>query len=141
VDGERTAVWGWSGGGYSTAYHLTHDGPFKVGIAVAPVTDWRLYDSIYTERYMGRPQDEPALYDRTSAVKAAGALRGHLLLIHGSHDDNVHPQNTFQLVHELVRAGKRFDLMIYPNKTHGLDGATQKVHLYRLIFDYLERQL
>lgn len=142
VDGERIAVWGWSGGGFTAAYHMTRsNGLFKVGVAGAPVTDWRLYDSIYTERYMGLPEDDPEAYERTSAVAGAAGLTGRLLLIHGTHDDNVHPQNTLRLAHELIQARKQFDLMLYPNKTHGITGEGPNVHLYTMIFDYLERHL
>jgi len=142
VDGERIAVWGWSGGGFTTAYHMARSGGlFRVGIAGAPVTDWHLYDSIYTERYMGLPQDDPEAYERTSAVAGAAGLEGRLLLIHGTHDDNVHPQNTLKMADALIRARKQFDLMLYPNKTHGISGEGPNVHLYTLIFDYLERHL
>lgn len=141
VDPERMAVWGWSGGGYTTCYHLTHSGLFKVGVAVAPVTDWRLYDSIYTERYMGRPQDEPEAYTDTSVLEAAADLRGRLLVMHGSGDDNVHPQNTTQLIQALIEAGKPVDLMIYPNKRHSIRGTEARVHLFSKILSYLEEHL
>jgi len=141
VDGDRLAVWGWSGGGFTTCLHLTRNKLFKVGVAVAPVTDWHLYDSIYTERYMGQPQDDPEAYDRTSPLKGAANLSGRLLLIHGTHDDNVHPQNTLRMVDELIKARKQFDLMMYPNKTHGIRGESHNVHLYTLIYEYLERHL
>ena len=141
VDAERIAVWGWSGGGFSTSFALTHSDLFKVGIAVAPVTDWRLYDSIYTERYMGLPQEETEAYDRTSAVKAAENLHGRLLLMHGTADDNVHPQNTIQLVDALIKAGQQFDLMLYPGKTHGITGAVARTHLFRYFVEYLKNHL
>jgi dipeptidyl-peptidase-4 len=130
------------GGGFTTAYHMARSGGlFRVGIAGAPVTDWHLYDSIYTERYMGLPEDDPEAYERTSAVAGAAGLEGRLLLIHGTHDDNVHPQNTLKMADALIRARKQFDLMLYPNKTHGISGEGPNVHLYTLIFDYLERHL
>ena len=141
VDGERMGLWGWSGGGFTTTFHMTHTDLFKVGVAGAPVTDWRLYDSIYTERYMGRPQDDPEAYERTSAVKAAANMTGRMLLIYGTHDDNVHPQNTIQLMNGLIKARKKFDVMFYPNKTHGITGRDETIHLYTMIFDYLERHL
>ena len=141
VDPDRLAVWGWSGGGFSTAYQLGHTDFYKVGIAGAPVTDWRLYDSIYTERFMGLPEDDPEAYERTSALGGAADVKGRLLLIHGTHDDNVHPQNTFKMMHELISNRKPFDLMMYPNKTHGITGSDHNVHLYSMIFDYLERHL
>jgi len=141
VDSERLAVWGWSGGGFTTCYQLGHTDFYKVGIAGAPVTDWRLYDSIYTERYMGTPQTHLEAYEKTSALKGAATLSGRLLLIHGTHDDNVHPQNTLRMMHELIRERKQFDLMMYPNKTHGITGGDHNVHLYTLMFEYLERHL
>ncbi|MBN1571131.1 MAG: S9 family peptidase [Acidobacteria bacterium] len=141
VDGEAMAVWGWSGGGSLAAYHLTHTRLFKAGIAVAPVTDWRLYDSIYTERYMGMPEKESDAYDRASSVKAAADYHGHLLLVHGTQDDNVHPQNTIHLVQALIRNNKHFDLMLYPDKTHSIDGAEENVHLYSMMYEFLERNL
>jgi dipeptidyl-peptidase 4 len=141
VDGEAMAIWGWSGGGFTAAFHMTHTRLFKAGIAVAPVTDWRLYDSIYTERYMGRPDEESPAYDRASAVKAAADYHGRLLLVHGTLDDNVHPQNTLQLIHALIGNKKQFDLMLYPDKTHGISGAAESVHLYTMIHEFLERHL
>ena len=141
VDPERLAIWGWSGGGFTTAYQLGHTDFYKVGIAGAPVTDWRLYDSIYTERYMGLPEDDPAAYERTSALAGAADLHGRLLLIHGTHDDNVHLQNTLKMVDELIKARKQFDLMLYPGKTHGITGTDHNVHLYTMIYEYLERHL
>jgi dipeptidyl-peptidase 4 len=141
VDGDATAVWGWSGGGFMAAYHMTHTDLFKAGIAVAPVTDWRLYDSIYTERYMGLPDKESEAYDRASVIKSAANYRGRLLLIHGTEDDNVHPQNTIQLVHALIQNKKQFDLMLYPGKTHGISGSAESLHLYTMIYRFLERCL
>ncbi|MEE8586916.1 MAG: DPP IV N-terminal domain-containing protein [Acidobacteriota bacterium] len=141
VDPERMAVWGWSGGGFTTCFHMTHTKLFKAGIAGAPVTDWRLYDSIYTERYMGLPGEDIEAYERTSSVEAAANLNGRLLLIHGTHDDNVHPQNTIQLMNGLIKNRKQFEVMFYPNKTHGISGRDEKVHLYTMIYEFLERQL
>ncbi len=141
VDADRLAIWGWSGGGFSAIFQLGHTDFYKVGIAGAPVTDWRLYDSIYTERYMGLPRDDLEAYERTSALAGAADLKGRLLLIHGTHDDNVHPQNTVKMADELIRARKQFDLMMYPNKTHGITGTDHNVHLYTMIYEYLERHL
>jgi dipeptidyl-peptidase-4 len=141
ADGNRIAVWGWSGGGFTAAYHMTHTDLFKAGIAVAPVTDWRLYDSIYTERYMGIPQDDPEVYKTSSTVLAAGSCHGNLLLIYGRQDDNVHPQNTIQLANALIRSKQQFDLMMYPDKTHGISGTAENVHLYTLMYDFLKRNL
>ena len=141
VDAERIAVWGWSGGGFTTAFHMARTDLFKVGVAGAPVTDWRLYDSIYTERYMGLPEDDPEAYERPSAVKGVSEKSGRLLLIHGTHDDNVHPQNTLQMANALIEARRPFDLMMYPNKTHGIRGDDHVYHLYSMIYEYFERHL
>lgn len=141
VDPERIGIWGWSGGGFSTCFALTHSKVFRLGIAVAPVTDWRLYDSIYTERYMGRPAEEEEAYRETSPMRAAKNLHGRLVLAHGTADDNVHLQNTMQMVQALIDAGKPYDLLLYPGKTHGIYGSTARVHLFRAIEEYLERYL
>jgi len=141
VDGARIGMWGWSYGGFMTAYALTHSKTFKAGIAGAPVTDWHLYDSIYTERYMGLPKDNVEGYDKTSVVKAAANLQGRLLLIHGLIDDNVHPQNSVQFIYELQKAGKQFDLMMYPNSRHGVTMPAQVYHLRRLMTDFLMKNL
>jgi dipeptidyl-peptidase-4 len=141
IDSEHTAVWGWSGGGFTTTFHLTHTRLFHFGIAGAPVTDWHLYDSIYTERYMGAPQDDPEAYRRTSSIEGVENYSGRLLLIHGSHDDNVHPQNTTRLIDALIKKRKQFDLMIYPNETHGIRGTDEVVHLWTMVYEYLERNL
>ena len=141
VDPERVALWGWSGGGFSTCFALTHSKAFKLGIAVAPVTDWRLYDSIYTERYMGHPEEEPEAYVRTSAVEAAADLHGRLLLVHPTADDNVHFQNTVAMIDALIEAGKAYDLLLYPGKTHSLHGNKARLHLFRSIERYLDSHL
>jgi len=141
VDPARIGLWGWSGGGFTTCFHLTHSDLFKVGIAVAPVTDWHLYDSIYTERYMGLPEENPEAYKATSVVVAAANLRGRLLLVHGDADDNVHPQNTFQMIDALIKAGKPYDLLIYPRKTHSIAGTEARIHLFRTFTEYLKKNL
>ncbi len=141
IDEERIGIWGWSGGGFSTCLALTKSKLFRVGIAVAPVTDWKLYDSIYTERHMGLPSDEPEAYRRTSAIEGAKDLHGRLLLVHPTSDDNVHLQHTMQMVHALIQAGKPYDLLLYPGKTHSLYGGSERLHLFRRIEEYLERNL
>jgi dipeptidyl-peptidase-4 len=141
VDGERIGIWGWSGGGFSTCFALTHSKAFRVGVAVAPVTDWRLYDSVYTERYMGLPSEQEMAYRETSPLRAAKDLHGRLLLAHGTADDNVHLQNTMRMVQALIDAGKPYDLLLYPGKTHGIYGTAARVHLFRSIEEYLERHL
>lgn len=133
VDGARIGLSGHSYGGFMTAYALTHSDLFAAGIAGAPVTDWRLYDSIYTERYMDTPQNNPDGYAESSVVAAAKNLRGRLLLLHGAMDDNVHLQNTMQLVHALQEADRPFELMIYPRARHGIRGNHQAGLQYEFI--------
>lgn len=140
LDRDRTAIWGWSNGASMTLYALTHSDRFKAGIAVAPVTSWHNYDSIYTERYMGLPKDNPVAYDN-SIVSAAGELKGSLLLAHGTSDDNVHFQNTVQMTDALIKAGKQFRLMIYPNKTHGIAGPGTRTQLYHMMEDFWKEEL
>ena len=141
LDGSRLGWWGWSYGGYMTLYALTHSDLFKAGVSVAPVTDWRDYDSIYTERYMGLPKDNEAGYQKASPVNSAAGLEGSLLIVHGTGDDNVHFQNTVQMTDALIAAGKQFDLMFYPGKTHGIAGKTARSHLYHLIQQHFEQAL
>lgn len=141
VDAERIGIWGWSYGGYLTALVMTHSDRFRAGIAGAPVTDWHLYDAIYTERYMGLPQDNPEGYRRSSVVLAAEHLAGELLLVHGEQDDNVHMQNTLQLAHALQLADRPFELMIYPQNRHAVTAPRQRLHLHRLMFSFWERHL
>jgi dipeptidyl-peptidase 4 len=120
-DPQRVAISGWSYGGFMTAYALTHSDKFALGLAGAGVYDWRLYDTIYTERYMRTPQENAAGYDATSVIKAAKNLHGHLVLVHGTMDDNVHEQNTMQLLWALQTAGVQdFELMVYPRSRHRL---------------------
>jgi dipeptidyl-peptidase-4 len=121
-------------------YALTHSDRFKAGIAVAPVTSWRNYDSIYTERYMGLPKDNPRGYD-DSIVNAASSLHGSLLLVHGTSDDNVHFQNTIQMTDALIKAGKQFRLMVYPDKTHGISGPDTRVQLFHMMEEFWNQEL
>ncbi len=137
VDGERIGMSGYSYGGFMTAYALTHSELFTGGIAGAPPTDWHLYDTIYTERYMDTPQNNPEGYERTSVIKAAASLHGQLLLVHGAIDDNVHIENTFKLVDALQKADKKFQLMIYPQSRHGVGG----IHYDRLCVDFIKTVL
>jgi dipeptidyl-peptidase-4 len=143
VDLDRIAVWGWSGGGTNTL-NLMFRSPdlYKVGMAVAPVPDQRLYDSIYQERYMGLPQDNSDGYKKGSAINFAAGLKGHLLIVHGSGDDNVHYQGTELLVNKLIELGKSFDFMTYPDRTHGIsEGPGTTVHVYHLLARYLTEHL
>ena len=141
IDGGRIGIWGWSFGGFMTTYALTHSNVFKMGIAGGTVSDFRNYDSIYTERYMLTPKDNPEGYDKTSVLKAAKNLQGKLLLIHGGIDNNVHLQNTLQLAYELQKADKQFDLMLYPTARHGLTNPAQIEHWYSLMTDYVLKNL
>jgi dipeptidyl-peptidase 4 len=133
VDAKRIGMSGTSYGGFLTAFCLTHSTKFAAGIAGAPVTDWRNYDSIYTERYMNTPQENPDGYNATSVVRAARNLHGRLMLIHGLMDDNVHPQNTVQLVDALERADKDFEMMVYPRAKHGGFGRHNQRQFYEFI--------
>jgi dipeptidyl-peptidase-4 len=140
LDRTRTAIWGWSNGGSMTLYALTHSDRFKAGVSVAPVTNWRDYDSIYTERYMGLLKDNASAYD-DSIVSAASSLHGALLLVHGTSDDNVHFQNTVQMTDALIRFGKQFRLMVYPDKTHGIAGAGTRTQLFHMMEDFWNKEL
>jgi dipeptidyl-peptidase-4 len=141
ADPSRFGLWGWSYGGYMTAYAMTNSQSFKAGISGAPVTDWKNYDAIYTERYMDLPAANKSGYDSSSAVQAAPKLSGRLLLIHGERDDNVHLSNTLQMVNALQQAGKQFDLMIYPKARHGVVDPKQRIHMHQMMTDFLERHL
>ena len=141
VDGSRIGIWGWSYGGFMTSYALTHSKSFKIGIAGGSVTDWRDYDSIYTERYMQTPQNNPEGYKKSSPVNAAKDLNGKLLLIHGAIDDNVHMQNTIQFVYELQKAGKQFELMLYPKSRHGVTDPLLLKHMRQMMTDFILENL
>lgn len=141
VDGSRIGIWGWSYGGFMTSYALTHSQSFKIGIAGGTVADWRDYDSIYTERYMATPQNNPEGYKKSSPVTSAKNLHGRLLLLHGAIDDNVHMQNTMQFMYELQKAGKQFDLMIYPKSRHGVTDPLLLTHMRKLMTEFIEKNL
>ena len=143
VDLDRVAVWGWSGGGTNTLNLIfRYPDLYKVGMSVAPVPDQRLYDTIYQERYMGLPKDNAKGYRSASAINYAEGLKGNLLIVHGSGDDNVHYQGTELLVNRLVDLGKPFDFMTYPDRTHAIsEGPGTTVHLYRLLTRYLTEHL
>ena len=141
VDDSRIGIWGWSYGGYMTSYAMTHSKSFKMGIAGGTVADWRDYDSIYTERYMQTPQNNPEGYKKSSPVHAAKDLHGKLLLIHGAIDDNVHMQNTVQFVYELQKAGKQFQLMIYPKSRHGVTDPLLLKHMRQMMTDFIVENL
>jgi len=138
VDGERLGMQGHSYGGFLTAYMMTHTRLLRAGVAGAPVTDWRLYDTIYTERYMDTPQRNPAGYDKTSVLQAAANLHGRLLIVHGVLDNNVHMQHTMRLIDALQQANKQnFEIMVYPRHRHGLDSQ----HARDLVLNFIRREL
>ncbi len=141
LDATRVGFWGWSYGGFMTGYAMTHSERFKAGVSVAPVTDWHLYDSTYTERYMGMPRENEGEYQATSVVNAAPRLSGRLLLVHGTSDDNVHMQNSIQFINAMVNAGRPFDLQLYPGKTHGIAGPQARTHLFHRILWHFEQNL
>jgi dipeptidyl-peptidase-4 len=141
VDGSRIGIWGWSYGGFMTSYALTHSQSFKMGIAGGTVSDWRNYDSIYTERYMLTPQNNLEGYKKSSPVTAAKDLHGKLLLIHGAIDDNVHVANTVQFVYELQKAGKQFQMMLYPKSRHGVTDPLLVKQMRQMMTDYILQNL
>jgi len=141
VDGSRIGISGWSFGGFMTSYALTHSKSFKIGIAGGSVTDWRLYDTIYTERYMNTPQNNPEGYQKSSVIAAAKDLSGKLLLVHGMIDDNVHMQNTIQFAYELQKAGKTFQLMLYPKSHHGVVDPLLVKHMRTMMTDFILQNL
>ncbi len=142
VDADRIGIWGWSYGGYMTLACMTSGADvFKVGIAVAPVTNWKLYDSAYTERFMRRPQENFKGYETASLLEKAKDLQGRLLIVHGTADDNVHVQNTLQFVEAMIEAGVQFDMMLYPNKNHSILGDDTRLHLYTKFSEFLRKNL
>ncbi len=142
VDAGNIAIFGWSYGGFMTLLSMEKGGElFKAGIAVAPVTNWRFYDTIYTERFMSTPRDNPEGYDENSPLTHAGDIKGRLLIIHGLADDNVHAQNTFEFTEKLVQAGVQFDMAIYTNRNHGIYGGNTTIHLYTKMTNFLKEQL
>ncbi len=142
VDGSRIAIFGWSYGGYVSSLCLAKGADhFAAAIAVAPVTSWRYYDTIYTERYMRTPQENPDGYDDNSPINHVDKIRGAYLLVHGTADDNVHYQNTIEMANALVEAGVDFELMIYPDHNHAIFTSSARLHLYRLMTDFLGRSI
>lgn len=142
VDADRIGIWGWSFGGHmATHCLLTGNEVFSLAIAVAPVTNWRFYDTIYTERFMRTPQENPEGYDLNSPLNYADQLKGKYLIIHGSGDDNVHVQNTMRMVDELIQADKQFEWMVYPDKNHGIYGGNTRKHLYTKMTNFILENL
>lgn len=141
VDPDRIGINGWSFGGLMVSYALTHSKSFRMGIAGGSVTDWRNYDSIYTERFMRTPENNPEGYEATAPRRSAADLHGELLLIHGALDDNVHPQNTLQFAYELQKAGKPFRMMMYPRSKHSVGDPRLSYHMNRMMFDFIRETL
>ncbi|OOV28941.1 S9 family peptidase [Flavobacterium sp. LM5] len=142
VDPSRIGIFGWSFGGFMASNCiLKGNDVFKMAIAVAPVTNWRFYDSIYTERYMQTPQENPTGYDNNSPINHVQKLKGKYLLIHGSADDNVHVQNTMQMMEALIQANKQFDSQIYPDKNHGVFGGATRIQLYNKMTNFILENL
>jgi len=141
VDPERVGIWGWSGGGSFTMLAMTASTEFKAGVAVAGVSDWRYYDTKFAEAFMKRPQDNPEGYDKTSHALRAKELHGRLLLVHGTYDDNVHPQNAWRFADELIEAGITFDMMVYPMRKHGIEDDAAQKHLYATMLEFWNRNL
>ncbi len=142
VDKDRIGIWGWSYGGFISSICICKGADvFKTAIAVAPVTNWRYYDNIYTERFMGKPQDNAKGYDDNSPVNMVKKMKGNFLLVHGSSDDNVHVQNTMEMIKALIKEGKQYDSEIYPNANHSIPGAKNRYHLYNRITKFILEKL
>lgn len=139
IDSERIGIWGWSFGGYMSSLAITKGADvFKLAIAVAPVTSWRFYDTVYTERYMQTPQENPSGYDNNSPINFAHLLKGKYLLIHGTGDDNVHVQNSMRMANALIKADKPFDFFVYPDRTHGIyEGKNTRLHLFKKMTTFI----
>jgi dipeptidyl-peptidase-4 len=142
VDGARIGIQGWSYGGYMSSLCITKGADvFKLAIAVAPVTNWKYYDSIYTERYLRTPQENNAGYEENSPINFVDKLKGKYLIIHGTADDNVHFQNSVDMISAMVKANKKFESAYYPNKNHGIFGGNTRLHLYNLMTDFVIENL
>jgi dipeptidyl-peptidase 4 len=141
VDPARVGVWGWSYGGYITLNLMTRSQEFKAGISVAPVIDWRYYDTKWTEGAMRTPQENPKGYESSSLIPLAKQLHGRLLIVYGTYDDNVHPYNEMAFIDALIKAGKKFDMMAYPMRQHGIADEAATLHLYRLMLDFWKEKL
>ncbi len=142
VDPNRIGIFGWSYGGFMSSLCLFKGSDvFKAAIAVAPVTHWKWYDTIYTERYMRTPAENPEGYEDNSPVLFADRLKGNYLLVHGTGDDNVHFQNTEEMVNALIKANKQFDTYFYPNRNHGISGGPTRLHLFTKMTSFLNEKL
>jgi dipeptidyl-peptidase-4 len=139
VDADRIGIQGWSYGGFMTLLCMTKGAEvYSAGISVAPVTNWKYYDTVYTERFMQTPQENESGYEDNSPVNHADKLQGALLLIHGSGDDNVHFQNSMEMVNALVDANKDFDFFAYPDRNHGIYGGNTRIHLFNMMMDFVK---
>ena len=142
IDPNRIGIWGWSFGGYlSSLCLLLGNDVFRTAVAVAPVTNWRFYDTIYTERFLKTPQENALGYDENSPLNYAERLKGNYLIVHGMADDNVHPQNSMKMIKELVKHNKYFDVMLYPDQNHGIGSGNARLHVFNTITDYILRKL
>lgn len=142
INGSRIGIWGWSFGGYTTLMSMSEgSGAFKAGVAIAAPSDWRFYDSVYTERFMRTPKENGEGYDAGSAIKRADQLQGSLLLIHGTADDNVHYQNCTEYSEALVQANKQFDMQIYTNRNHSIFGGNTRNHLMTRVANFFMNNL
>ncbi|MBL4587079.1 MAG: S9 family peptidase, partial [Flavobacteriales bacterium] len=142
INATRIGMYGWSYGGYMSSLALTKGADyFSMAIAVAPVTNWRFYDTIYTERYMRTPQENATGYDDNSPINHVDKMEGAYLLVHGSGDDNVHFQNTMEMTEALIQANKQFDLYIYPDRNHGIYGNNARLHLFTKMTDFIKKNL
>jgi dipeptidyl-peptidase-4 len=141
LDPKRLGWWGWSWGGTFTLYAMTHSDRFRAGVSVAPVTDWQNYDSIYTERYLGLPGSAAEWYRDDSVINSVPSLKGRLLLVQGTGDDNVHMENTIQIIQKFIDNDLAYDLQLYPRKAHGIDGAEATTHLYTRIQNHFQTWL
>lgn len=142
IDGSKIAIWGWSYGGYNVLMSMSRgNGTFKAGVAIAPVTDWKFYDTVYAERFMRTPQQNAAGYQAGSPINLANKLEGNLLLIHGSADDNVHFQNSMDYAAALVKANKQFDMFVFTDKDHSIRGAANRAYLYEKVIKFLKTNM
>lgn len=142
IDSSKIAIWGWSYGGYNVLMSMSRgNGTFKAGVAIAPVTDWRYYDTVYTERFMRTPQQNMSGYDNGSPIKLANKLEGNLLLVHGSADDNVHFQNTMDYSSALIAANKQFDMFVFTDKDHSIGGSHNRTYLYEKVVKFLKENM
>ena len=141
VDGDRVGLWGWSGGGSLTMLGMTGSKEFKAGVAVAGVSRWQYYDTLWAESSIKSPQKNPEGYRVCDLVAKAGKLHGKLLIVHGTSDDNVQVQNTYSFVDALIRNNKMFEMMIYPNRMHSISDTPARIHLYNTMLDFWNRNL